>query len=72
MTLRGDCFKAVWKAHRDASGMLRRPSITEVASYIEAYKGHVTGIYSKWIITSSILKGDKIFSSIKEKDFYKI
>ena len=32
----------------------------------------VTGIYKKWIILASALKGKAIFGSIREKDFYKI
>ena len=70
LTLKTDCFKAVCKAHRDAAEMVRRPSKEDVAAYIRESKGCVQGIYRKWIITSSILKGDGIFSSIKDKDFY--
>ena len=70
LTLKADCFKAVLKAHRDAASMVRRPSGEDVATYIRKGKGNVRGMYRKWIITSSILKGDRIFSSIKDKDFY--
>ena len=70
LTLKTDCFKAVLKAHKDAAGMLRRPSKEDIMAFITEGKGRVTGIYRKWIITSSILKGDRIFSSIKDKDFY--
>ena len=70
LTLKTDCFKAVLKAHKDAAGMVRRPSKADVAPFIKEGKGSVRGIYRKWIITSSILKGEKIFSSIKDKDFY--
>ena len=70
LTLKTDCFKAVLKAHKDAAGMVRRPSTEDVAAYIREEKGAVRGMYRKWIITSSILKGGRIFSSIKDKDFY--
>ena len=70
MTFRTDCFKAVWKAHKDAGKMVRRPAREEVEAFITAGKGSVRGIYGKWMIAAAILKGDKIFSSIKEKDFY--
>lgn len=70
LTLKTDCFKAVLKAHRDAASMIRRPSGEDVAAYIRKGKGNVRGMYRKWIITSSLLKGDRIFSSIKDKDFY--
>ena len=71
LSFKTGCFKAVWKAHRDAAAMLRRPSETDVAAYIRSGKGQVAGIYMKWIILRSILKGKDIFNSIKEKDFYK-
>ena len=70
LTLKTACFKAVLKAHKDAADMLIRPSKEDVATYIRENKGQVRGIYRKWIITSSILKGKRIFSSIKDKDFY--
>ena len=71
LTLKTDCFKAVLKAHKDASAMIQRPSEEDVASYLDSASGQVMGIYSKWIILRSMLKGEKIFRSIKEKDFYK-
>lgn len=70
LTLKTDCFKAVLKAHRDAASMIIRPSGEDVAAFLREGKGNVRGMYRKWIITSSILKGDRIFSSIKDKDFY--
>ena len=72
LTFKTECFKSVWKAQRDASGMVRRPSVNETADYLKTGKGSVQGIYSKWIVLSSMLKGERIFESIKEKDFYNI
>jgi GT2 family glycosyltransferase len=72
LTLRTDCLKSVWKAHKDAAGMIKRPGRQEIAGYLKTGKGHVTGIYRKWIILSSVLKGDKISESIQGKDFYNI
>lgn len=72
LTLKTDCFKSVWKAHKDAASMIKRPGEEEIAGYLKTGKGHVTGIYRKWIILSSVLKGNKISDSIKAKDFYKI
>ena len=71
LTLKKDCFKSVLKAHRDAAEMGRRPSEAEVAGYIRSGKGCIKGMYSKWIILRSVLRGKNIFVSIKEKDFYK-
>ena len=70
LTLKPECFKAVLKAHKDAASVVRRPSREDVAAYIRDNKGCVRGIYRKWIITASILKGEKIFPSINDKDFY--
>lgn len=70
LTLKVDCFKAVLKAHKDVSGMVRRPSRNDVEAFVRENKGSLRGMYRKWIITSSILTGDRIFSSIKDKDFY--
>lgn len=70
LTFKTDCFKAVWKAHKDAATMAQRPSTEDVEEFIRSGKGSVNGIYSKWIILTAILKGDKVFSSIKDKDFY--
>ena len=72
LTMKTECFKSVWKAHKDASGMIVRPSVEEVAAYLGRQDGNVRGIYSKWIVLRSMLKGDKVFSNIREKDFYNI
>ncbi len=68
-------FKAVWTAHKEYR-QLRGTAATkaEVVSYLTKYgqKASVKGLYGKWIILESILHGEKIFSSINGKDFYKI
>lgn len=70
LTLRFECFLSVYKAHKDARSMRRMISREEIADYIRTEKGRVTGIYRKWIVLRSILKGEGIFTSIKDKDFY--
>lgn len=70
LTLRLECFRSVYKAHNDARSMRRMISREEIADYIRTEKGRVTGIYRKWIVLRSILKGEGIFTSIKDKDFY--
>lgn len=72
LTFRVDCFKSVWKAHKDASKMVLRPSEKDIADYLKTGKGEVKGMYMKWIVLSSMLRGDKVFSSIREEDFYNI
>ena len=73
LTFRTDCFKAVLKAHREYRKMKRMPSRTQVARYLEVYgrSAAVRGIYRKWIVLSSMLKGPEVFGSIKAEDFYK-
>jgi hypothetical protein len=72
MTFRTECFKSVLKAHKDAGTMIRRPSDDDIRRYLMSGRGKVEGMYSRWIVLRSILKGKKIFSSIRDKDFYKI
>ena len=73
-TLKTDCFKAVCRAHREYRKLRKSPDKAETLAYIGQHgdKACVSGIYRKLIILESLLKGDRIFSSIKEKDFYNI
>ena len=73
LTLRADCFKAVWKAHKEYRTLRQRQTVRQVATYLETYgsKGEVKGIYRKWIVLSSILKGADVAGSIRMEDFYK-
>lgn len=72
LTLRPECMKSVWKAHRDASGLSRKVTKEDISAYLKDNKGQVTGFYRKWIILKSVLKGNGIFRSIDKKDFYKL
>ena len=73
LTFKPECFKAVLKAHKEFRKLRRSETEADILKYLEAYarSAKVTGIYTKWIIASSLLKGDKVFDSIREKDFYK-
>lgn len=73
-TFRWDCFKSVQKAHRDYLKMRRVTGKEELAAYLEraGRKAGVKGIYGRWIVLMSMLKGDKVSDSIKEKDFFNI
>jgi GT2 family glycosyltransferase len=73
-TLKTDCFKAVCRAHKEYRKLRKLPGKTETLAYIRKHgdKAGVSGIYRKWIILESLLKGDNIFGSIKERDFYNI
>lgn len=72
MTFSKERFMAVVKAHRDASAMIKRPSVDEVWQYLQTSRAEINGFYRKWIVLASMLKGNKVFQSIREKDFYKI
>ena len=73
VTGKKECFKAVWRAHNEFTEMHAGATRKDIIHYLEAFgsKASVTGIYKKWIILTSMLKGDKVFASIKEKDFIK-
>ena len=68
VTFKLDCFKAVWKAYKDSARQIRKPSKTEVEDYLRnrPETAEVRGIYPKWIILQSILKGEKVFESIRK------
>ena len=73
-TMKTDCFKAVCKAHKEYGKLRKSPGKPEIREYIRQHgkSACVSGIYRKWIILESLLKGDKVFTGIKEKDFYNI
>ena len=74
LTFRLANFKAVIKAHRQCKQLVNIVSKNEVMEYLKTYGNHasVHGMYSKWIVLQSILKGENIFRFIIEDDFYKI
>ena len=73
VTLKGECFKAVLKAHKEYRCMKQTPTKAQIRQYLEIYgtSSEVTGIYRKWIILTSMLKGQKVFEGIRKEDFYK-
>ena len=73
ITLNTDCYKSVVKAHKEFRNLRQDISASEVAKYLEIYGrcAEVSGIYRKWIVLSSVLRGSKVFGSIKAEDFYK-
>lgn len=70
VTLRKDCFRSVLKAHKDSSALTVKTDVQDVARYLQNRKARVRGIYSRWIILESVIRGDRIFKSIRDKDFY--
>ena len=66
--------KSVWKAHMEYKKLRRKADRNEVKLYLQNWctEAGVTGIYGKWIVLQSFLKGENIFDFIIEDDFYKI
>lgn len=74
LTFRSDYFRSVIRAHKEVAEKVKVTDTRSITDYLQTHGKHssVTGVYSRWIILRSILKGNGIFKSIKEKDFYKI
>ena len=66
--------KAVYKAHKEYRALTRKPERAAIEQYLQEHGGKTTvkGIWKRWIILQSMLKGEGIFKHIKEEDFYKI
>lgn len=66
-------FKAVIKANNEYKALRNRSEAQDIASYLEQYadKASVKGLYRKSMVIQSLLKGNRIFEAIVEKDFYK-
>lgn len=74
LTFRFKSLKAVYKAHKEYGQLTRKTDAAAIELYLQGRQGqaHVNGLYSRWIILQSILKGERIFRHIKKEDFYKI
>ena len=73
LTLKKDCFDAVLKAHKEYRKMRISPTVQDIMAYLKEFgeSASVKGIYRKWIVLESMLKGDKIFQNIDQGGFYK-
>lgn len=74
LTFKADCCRAVLKAHKEYSASVTFPDAADIISFLQekGRKAAVTGIYKKWIIFVSAMKGGNIFRSIRKTDFYNI
>ena len=68
-TLKTDCFKAVFKAHKEFGRLDRKKSRQDIRHYLEnnAGKAEVRGRYPRSIILQSLLKGEGIFENIESE-----
>ena len=73
LTLNTAAFRSVVKAHREYRMLKTDVSVKMITDYLADRNSDagVVGIYRKWIVLSSMIKGDRIFGSINEKDFFK-
>lgn len=73
LTLKTDCFKAVLKAHKEYRQLKNTPSPAQIQEYLESCgkTGEVKGIYRKWIVLQSVLKGGRVFGTVRKEDFHK-
>ena len=74
ITLKFECFKSVCKAHKEFKAKTVRIDAEQMTQYLQnvSEETGVIGIYKKWIVLRSMLKGSNIFNSMAEKDFYKM
>ena len=74
LTFQFKCVRSVYKAHQEYRSLTKNTDRNEVKLYLQNWwnEAGVKGMYGKWIILQSMLKGAGIFESIKEDDFYKI
>ena len=63
------CFKAVQKARKEAKLLDRKISSSHIEVYLQKYgaKASVVGIYNRWIILRSLIKGKGIFKEIESE-----
>lgn len=74
MTFNISAFKAVKKAHKEYRKLSKGINKADIELYLNGFmkKGHVKGMYRKWIIMEALIRGKQIFSHITDKDFYRI
>jgi GT2 family glycosyltransferase len=73
-TLQFKNVKAVFKAHKEYHNLTQKADVNAIELYLQNYhtKAKVNGIYRRWIILQSLLKGKRIFKNITEYGFYNI
>ena len=74
LTFRWKNVSSVLRAHREYLSLRHGSETQDIIAYLQNYgrKAEMNGMYGKWIIPRAVFKGEKIFTSIKDKDFVKI
>lgn len=72
LTFKPKGLQAVWKAHMEYRRKMDKIGPDEVGDFIKSCPGaKVRGIYGKFIVLQSALRGEGIFGYIDDKDFIK-
>ena len=74
LTLRPAYSKAVCKAHKEYRQMVRGTDRKQIVLYLQNFwnDAHINGMYNRWIILHSMMKGKGIFDFITDEDFNNI
>lgn len=74
LTFRWKNVSSVLRAHREYLSLRHGSQTQDIIAYLQNYgsKAEMNGMYGKWIIPRAVFMGEKIFTSIKDKDFVKI
>lgn len=74
LTFRWGCLKSVIRADKEYRRLRKDPDVQETFSWLKssAPTAGVKGFYGRSIILASMLKGRKVFESIRKENFYKI
>ena len=74
LTGKGKLAEAVEQAGTEYLKLRQPVNSDKIVEYLKEFgaKASVRGIYGKSMILQSLMKRDRVFSAIKEKDFYKI
>ena len=68
-TCKFSCFKAVLKARKEADKLKRETDVSDISAYLTKYGSiaKVSGVYNRWIILRSMIKGKRIFKEIESE-----
>jgi hypothetical protein len=63
------CFNAVLKARKEAEMLDRKTDVSDISAYLTQYGqvAKVSGIYNRWIVLRSMIKGKRIFKEIESE-----
>ena len=74
LTFKWKSVKSVYKAHSEYNRLTKNISTKEIELYLQQNhtKAGIKGLYGRWIVLQSLIRGKHIFKHITEDDFYNI